>query len=705
MFYQNEKIETGIQGLDRLFYGGIQLHDMYPDSTESSSSNPSPQNLSLVIYGKSGTSRALLAMQLLHGLTKSLSCLAIKNIKNKENIITLGPPIFYSPNKNANNLSDMLLDTTISKCIHRIIKNNIEEDEKWDECKFSSAIFEVLPHDIIKNFNCSILDKYIGEEVVVYNNRTNALHLTVANRPNDDRNSSNDNSNLIAKRRHNDINKYQFSPDTIPKELAEEFFNISICGKESKDEFKSQLAEYSLNGKYIPCTVIDGALSYIGGYEKPDWLPYLERCSLITIFLIDDEKIIKEINPDLLIELRTYEDSEIHYSVNQLCIRKSMLQTIALGWHQYKKRDYGIEVYPSTHVLLQRRRHMPKALLRGYNDILSDTFQQYLNNAPKKEDIAFAYTNYTSSKEKTDSYRLQTIYNTLQNDLHTSNILKKILIDTTSDDEHESQITAIIGASNSYKRFLSLGRTFSASCAKQHTLYVLLDQEYHNMRRRIVCPTWELRAPFFNSKMKNIIDGKPFNRENGHVCRKCYSYIHFWDLRMGYITPDEFFYYFIQQLEIFKGPKRVIIDDIRKIEFSFPLLKADKQFLTTLISISKDYEVDLFILCDKSSSFVNELRALADNVICTEREANETRLYLEQYAGYNAPSHIFACRIKKMEELFYCESNEEDESNEESTRSYYLNENRVENLNIPNMDHYWMNNDIKNIVNVLKKKQ
>ena len=91
------QILTGIDGLDKLFYEeGLQLP-------------PNNKPLSVLIYGKSSVSKSLLAMQLLHGITKSIHRLCTPEYSEK-----LGSPIFVG-GKNVENIEDMFLDYIISK--------------------------------------------------------------------------------------------------------------------------------------------------------------------------------------------------------------------------------------------------------------------------------------------------------------------------------------------------------------------------------------------------------------------------------------------------------------------------------------------------------------------------------------------------------------------------------------------------------------
>lgn len=730
MFYQNEKIETDIIGLDRLLYGGIQLQETESISkkrengttTVGNAGNDtvtahqgSPRPLKVVVLGQGGTFRSLLGMQLLHGLTKSLLKLRALEKCEERKDCELGEPIFLSYHKHKENLEDMLLDMAISKCVQKIIKNNVESNTKWVGDNFSQTVFDYEQGKAIGSFSFSEMDKYIGEEVVVYNNRTNALHFSAPYEPGIEKKSFSDNSNLIAKRQYEHLGSYK--KHNLPDELACEFFDVKIwsCGTKqvNEDIEKNEYLEKAKlnNNFYIPCLVVDD-YSKMSKKDKE-----LAKHSLITIYLERKSKRIRSLDPELQIELRTYEDNEIEYWINQMTVRKASLQSAAIGWHQYKKRDYGIEVFPSTHVLLQRRRHMPRAILRTHTDILTDTFQQYLDSImPAKTGerkvvsetkhktqksihtscaVIDAYEEYQEKVSEISSERLQKTYDTLKDDLHTGSVMENILVKNPFG---RGLTTVIIGAPNSYKRFLSLAKTFSASFSKMSTLYVLLDQNSERMRRSMVCPTWEYRYSTSGKPLKQFSSQSDTNDDvRNPNCRDCYSYIHFWDLRMGNIPSDEFFYYFVQQIEALKGISQVVIDNIQKIEYSFPLLKRDKLFLTTLVSICKDYKIDLVVLCDRSSDYLNELRSLADNVICAERYEKEARFYIEQYAGYNAPSHIFACKVKKMEELFYCESLK-------NVSLYRLNENRIEDINVANMDDYWIDNNTKSIVGAIKKR-
>lgn len=67
-----------------------------------------------------------------------------------------------------------------------------------------------------------------------------------------------------------------------------------------------------------------------------------------------------------------------------------------------------------------------------------------------------------------------------------------------------------------------------------------------------------------------------------------------------------------------KKVSRIVIDDLQKIDYSFLLLKDEHLFLTALVTLCRENDVELKILCDKKAGFIKELCSLADNVVCIE---------------------------------------------------------------------------------------
>ena len=101
-------------------------------------------------------------------------------------------------------------------------------------------------------------------------------------------------------------------------------------------------------------------------------------------------------------------------------------------------------------------------------------------------------------------------------------------------------VTAIVGDANTYKRFFTFGCAFSSSVSKEHTLFLLLNKEDSMIRRRLACPA--------RSKKDKKCE----------ECKNCYSFLHFMNISMGNITPDELIFFLRKQLEVgFKDGKKV----------------------------------------------------------------------------------------------------------------------------------------------------
>lgn len=667
IFYNNQKLKTYIGGLDELLFDGLHLQTIV--------NNKIVKPLSVVIRGELGTSRALLAMQMLHGITKSLYQLA----DSTNNTIELDAPIFYTEDKSEENISDMLVDTVISKCISKVIEANITEksdregnENTWKGSLFCQTLFDV-PLSTTLPISLSKLDLYVAREILVYNSRTNSLHIglpstSVSYKPSD--------NPLTIERRHSTLEDFcndTAHPITQLGELSEEFFPVSVFSEESVR--KNFLISHctGLGDKKIPCLVLDKE------YDPAD--KAIAEKALVVIYLENVGSNIDKYNADVIIEMRNYTDPRTNYLCNQLSIIKSALQDTAHGWHQYKKRDYGIEVYPSTHVILQRRRHMTKGIQRAHEGILFETYQYFIdqqNNYNCITALSKYIDTYIKSPETCLMKNLDNLYENFSRSDCPEDILRNILI---KESDCDSQVTAIIGPANSYKRYLTLGGTFSACCHSEHTLNILLDKDDTIILKKMICPATIFKDP------KIILQKKC------ESCLDCYKCIHFKEIRMGCISTDEFFYYLIQQLKVSremndekKQIKRIVLDDLQKIEFCFPMINEDSLFLPGLISICKDYAIDLFILCDKSSKMIDTLRSNADNVICTERVSEyDLNIYVERYAGYSSPSHIWGCHVTNIKDLFCCDAESKDK------KKYRLNDKSLTGFKVYSLEKYWRN--------------
>lgn len=673
LFY-GQKISTDIEGLDELLFGGLYLNspDLYKKIQRP---------LSIAVYGDRGTSKSLFAMQLQHGITKSLHKLAFRYDKNVSDVeLKILDPIFYSDNKSIENLSDMFLDFIISKTTRSIVENTACKERTSMGNIFCNMVFET---DGLINYpiNKSLLDKYVGEEILVYNTHTNALHLA---QPTNQYNREQKNDIPVFRRKDKSVKEFAEAATLLNEyreSLLSDFINVIFWEDGNCKSDMEKFVTDSLDNSIIPCMVIDIDKSNNGIQDfYVNSINIKQKC-LVMIYVFEDIPDNRS-SYDMMIEMRRQENDKTKYIFNQLSIKKSTMQDTAIGWHIFKKRDYGIEVYPSTHVILQKRRHMPKGLLLSQRNIFSSTYQRQLDeNTDKNKEQIIPNIENGIGNDFLEKERLSGLYKKF-NDSKFKNcpadILRKILLPAKNNTPN-GDATAIIGMPNTFKRLLTLSSTFNACCQDKHTLNILLDKEDSLMSRKMICPA------YIKKNKVNISDIESY-------CHECYKKVHFSNIRMGCISSDEFFYYLIKQIKISRKSDhvitRIVIDDLQKIEFCFPMLNNDNLFLTTLISICKDYDIDLFMLCDKSSSLVRALRAQADNVICTERiDERAVSIYIERYVGYCIPSQLWKCNINDIFDTFYCDLESE------SDKKFNMSERHIVNEPLITMESYWIKND------------
>lgn len=728
-----KKLATGVKGLDDLFYGGIQL------GPETLSGKDAEDGLVIIIRGERGCHKTLLAMQLMYGLTRSYR----KDRGNEKG----HSPQFYSLNKSSSDLSNMYLQFLITQYIDKMIETQIqmtdpEEREEGNEEKdclknIIANLFEThnirekngLPKDLKKN-----IAQYLCTRTVYYNVRTNALHFQQV--------QGDDRTNRLCNLKRNPLNSFQ--------EIGhEDFIFVDFTGKEDSSEAKdnkryhystttgirfhdlvdrlqsSTQRESGERPNRIPCVVFDGFSQMSTEELKTIAFSYAEKklreSARISILVFDDRVEEIKCNADIIIEMHRKKDPVENYTSHELQITKSVFQTVAFGWHQYKKRDSGVEVFPSLHRLLQKRNYLPHALLSTHSGILEESFGQYLNNQVwenrnrsnvKQSD--YSYNSYETRRFSREMALLREMHSghfstTKEKDEKKRGVekLKQVLFNLSTDrcprwKEHEYS-TALIGNPNSYKRYLAMASAFSAAKRKEHTLIILFDKEASDMRRQMICPGLQPEWTAPSGKQTPTIPcggrgdclgkecpltcypGCPNRKSCGdelvcretryrhdncklmRECHECYRYIHFFGIRMGCISAEEFFAVLKQQIEVpFRESggdtiskfKHIIIDDLQKIDYCFPFLKHTPLFLTAMIAFCRDLHIELKILCDKHAQLARELCSLADNVLCvrrSEKDADNMTLYLERMADHVAPSEIFRFEINQVGDLFRCD--------------------------------------------------
>jgi len=667
-----QKLKTYIDGLDKLFYGGIQLR-------------PSPQldhpnekgGLIIAIEGSRGIDKSLFAMQLMHGLTLSM-------MESKGSGDALHEPRFYSTFKHSDQLNDMLLDFLISKSVYSMMQGYLKMSDsgsrKYSNNYFCNYIFNTDDvmygvDDILPLGYHNILDKYLCMNSMFYSNRTNSLHVHLPN-------GQENRNNLLHKRRYDTIKEYcnKEDRDNVGRiEMLKNkydnnlFYNVIFNHhkviKESDTHYSysdSSVIEIGqiLNdieelNSIMPCVVLEGMTSSICSEGSRINFSHIEKVlrdkALVSILIFEEENAKITCNADIIIDMRRQTDVSLNYTYHELSISKSSFQDAAYGWHQYKKKDYGIEVYPSSHFLIQVRRYMPSLLRTTHENVFGMSYGMYIDSFLKRDsNVEDKNLGLIDKYEKfSDKENQGNLLGKLMDQYPKPKTPKEVLesIFLSKDNmgmTKENVVTALIGVPNTYKRLLSMGSVFSNP---GDSLVLYMDKDEFTMQKKVICP--------------GIIENPTGVKKN--ECIKCYSRIHALPMRMGCIDSDEFYYYLDAQLkasikEDRSRIRRVVIDDLQKIDCSFPFLKRDSLFLTVLFSLCKDNEVDVCALCDKDASLAPQLRILADNLVVTSKIVKDDEvtnmLTVEKFAGYDYPSREYSYKIQDVYKLFHCENNE-----------------------------------------------
>ncbi|MGN0051625.1 MAG: hypothetical protein ACI37N_10655 [Prevotella sp.] len=638
--YQYNKIKTGIFGLDKLLYNGLVI--------------PEDKNIMLLIRGDDDTEKIAFSLQLVQGLASSMS-----TDSNRRKIH------YYSNYLEEDYLADLELDMIIASSIQKLTSIGLQNAINL-ESALCSFFFDIVNNKLTNNSSSdsgdlandySHPDKMLCDEALYYNNRTNALHLRKAY---GDKLTSTEN-NAVFERKKNNLNEYLNDPgiSIIEKLLETLFIPDEIHEKtESIDDIIHLLPPDKEN---LVCVNLVNRMSKRIDRNQIVRLSDALKKYRISIVVIRKDVKFPEEDADMIIDMATTNDNSCGYLLHYISIYKSRYQSTVLGVHQYKRRDIGIEVYPSLHLYCQERRYLQRALVFTHSNVISETFQQFLEKN-KDDSDTFTYHDYLSQKDTISKGYFNALSPSAYKNFSIDKVMDTIFINPIKnvqghgDSEsalmknendflygNNGGITAIIGEPNTYKRYITFGSAFSSAYRKEHTLFLLLNKDDKIVRRRLQCPAR-------HSKCKECTDTQ---------CRQCYEYMHFMNIKLGCITAEEFMYYLFHQIEVGYGNshiKRIIIDDLQIVEHCFPFLFEESLFIPALIDECKELGIALYIMCDKSSSLVEKLKVLADNVVCTSRDTKgNLEIMVERYSGYNSlPSKIFSGLVTDPSKLFTC---------------------------------------------------
>lgn len=638
--FQYNKIKTGILGLDKLLYNGLVI--------------PKDKNIMLLIRGDDDTEKTAFSLQLVQGLASSMST---KTNRRKIH--------YFSNYLEDDYLADLELDMIIASSIQKLTSNSLQKDINLNST-FSSFFFKIENNkltnqsssnsgDLANDYSCP--DKMLCDEALYYNNRTNALHLRKAF----GKKHTSTEGNAVFEREYERLSDYLDAPHirNVENLLGTLFIEDEIHkNTEAIDDIIKLLPSDYEN---LVCVNIVNRMSKRIDRDQIVLLAEALKKYRISIVVVRKDVNFPEEDADMIIDMETTNNNDCNYLLHYLSIFKSRYQSTVLGIHQYKRRDIGIEVYPSLHLYCQERRYLQRALVFTHSNVISETFQQFLEKNQEDKDT-FTYHDYLSQKETiSDGY-----FNALSPSAYKNFSIDKVLdtifinpiknVQAHGDSEsalmkvendflygNNGGITAIIGEPNTFKRYITFGSAFSSAYRKEHTLFLLLNKDDKIVRRRLQCPAR-------HSKCRECTDNQ---------CRDCYKYMHFMNIKLGCITAEEFMYYLFQQIDVKYGDsqiKRIIIDDLQIVEHCFPFLFYDTLFIPALIDECKELGIALYIMCDKSSSLVEKLKVLADNVVCTNRDSEgHLELMVDRYSGYNSlPSKIFSGVVKDPCKMFTC---------------------------------------------------
>jgi len=662
------RISTRISGLDTIFCRGLDIIR---------------KPFSIVIRGGAGSESTLFGLQLLYGVALSLS--------EGSTPVT---PTFLSTCQKSKSIHTVITDTFISSCLYLLTRRVLDKSYKGaDYGTLTSLLFNTdsivcksaatgrsitLPTDAIRNEP----DRLIAESVMYYNNRTGALHFRT-----DD--SVADLSNLVYLRRHSSLNGYIDEKGNS--------INEALSGLLGTRMLKTKVAELPQTN-CLPIEKLQGLkdmmlfaleLDNTKDYDMKDMrllLNTMKQKAPISILIVDDGTNIPANNSDILIDL--YNRTKKGYVLHYLNLTHCSHQEAMLGEHQYKKRDFGIEVFPSVHTYFKKKKNFHRSLIYTHSSIIEDTFPQYLERKRHLGDGNASYDDFVKNRDTYTRENLEALHPIDDIKLLSYDILQKIFLpggagamkqDSKNFYRNEGGlVTAVIGSGNTFKRYLTTGSAFGSAVNNEDTLIVILNKEKHLVQKRMACPARLCKGSYKEQ------------------CERCYKHFHFMSIYPEHITCDEFACMLKHRvcLSFDSKPdrriKRIIIDDLQTLDYCFPLLKGpDDDFLNVVMNICRENDISLYILCDKKAKSRDRLKVMADNVVCTEKTENgHPKIIVERCSGYyNPPSKMYCGIIKDIEELFLCE--ERSDNRYPNGLRFSMNPLQIEDDIIYNNDSFW----------------
>ncbi len=670
-----KKLRTQIKGLDDIFYGGINVDDSQQEGTL------------IAIFGSKGVNKIQLAIQMVQGLTESLW-----KERGNENC---NDSLFYSINKRTNEMRSILTNILV----YRDISDKIQSYRLNDEIK---PLLEVLKKyfDLQKIQGSLYADvagladsspdeilSFLSDGSVYYNERTSSLNIQQVEendscknqlfRLKEDELQFEGNHVIFYGKDHlENTDKTKSESMIAPQYLSSLNAILGELGKRYKNG----------NGSKIPCIAIDGFSQLSEEELKRVPLAYIEgllrRMSHVSILVFDDKCKAIGCNADIVINM-TRRDvlDKASFSYSELQVTKCLPQLFAPGRHQYKLTHIGIEVYPNTERVLNRKNFDNRLycdvnrsmFMPSYRDYFQYLQQQDKNISNSIETSLLQNGNScTTTLESFRNVKEQYLRNLVSN-RHSSNnedyftLLGNILFRNEveeyanfEDANPTNIITTLVGKGyedTTYNYFAN-AVVFNKACRKQETLYVVFAKDGDQVRTNVSCPCLRKRG---------CCD----------ICIDCHKRLHLFTVRMGDISAAELLYRLDEVLNYYNTDNskhkisQIVVDEIQTaVEFAFPSLFEDRLFLPALIRLFRRHRIPTLFMCQKNKKYASELCSFADNVIMLDRhnpidDVNELRerldILIPKYYCSEPFNRHFAYTIPLDENaksgLFVCEKN------------------------------------------------
>lgn len=670
-----KKLRTQIKGLDDIFYGGINVDDSQQEGTL------------IAVFGSKGVNKIQLAIQMVQGLTESLW-----KERGNENC---NDSLFYSINKRTNEMRSILTNIMVYRDISDKIQSYRLNDETkslldvlrkyFDLRKIPGSFYEEVagladssPEEILS---------FLSDGSVYYNERTSSLNIQQV--------EENDScKNQLFRLKEEDL---QFEDSHVVFHGKDNLENTDKTKSESMiapqylSSLNAILGELGKrykngNGSKIPCIAIDGFSQLSEEELKRVPLAYIEgllrRMSHVSILVFDDKCKAIGCNADIVINM-TRRDvlDKASFSYSELQVTKCLPQLFAPGRHQYKLTHIGIEVYPNTERVLNRKNFDNRLycdvnrsmFMPSYRDYFQYLQQQDKNISNSIETSLLQNGNScTTTLESFRNVQEQYLRNLVRN-RHSSNIedcftlLGNILFRNEveecanfEDANPTNIITTLVGKGyedTTYNYFAN-AVVFNKACRKQETLYVVFAKDGDQVRTNVSCPCLRKRG---------CCD----------ICIDCHKRLHLFTVRMGDISAAELLYRLDEVLNYYNTDNskhkisQIVVDEIQTaVEFAFPSLFEDRLFLPALIRLFRRHRIPTLFMCQKNKKYASELCSFADNVIMLDRhnpidDVNELRerldILIPKYYCSEPFNRHFAYTIPLDENaksgLFVCEKN------------------------------------------------